>query len=499
MKIRITDLLDDYFDESSRLLPPEQLLSPQGGRQAPPTPPKRPAQRHRMKKPLVTAAAILLLLTGIGAAWITLLGFQSQPVSLNQPAQTAAPTSSAVPMEPSMEESAQEDTGVMKTHPALDDSNSVIVTSPETGLSIRVPTEYQDGLMVDSSVSMTFSPGGIDEDTFQYDGPFYFRDTSNSESGGFLWGIQAYPIEEFSPDMKDEFYDQPFTFRFAYIGSGSDYFYTMTQFYIPSLEYAMPQFDSTSLESAQSYCDHLKYTIPMIESFIELNHLELQEIDFDSWDILLAQRMLDPMAEIISNLKTPPEPEPGLNKDNSFVTTNPEYGLMIRVPHEYWEDYTLSIDSTLTLTGNFDLTMDNLVFSASNPYEGLPGFLWAIQRIPLEDYQVDQAAAVPGISYMQNSRALGQQDGWVYQVLYLSGETDVMQFYDGTTYNAGYVERLEYAIPMLESFISANKLDPIDDVCGDWGVDFQQQLVEPVLRRCAELSTELTTDVGTTP
>ena len=71
--------------------------------------------------------------------------------------------------------------------------------------------------------------------------------------------------------------------------------YTMTQFYIPSLQYVMPQFDSASLESAQSYYDHLKYTIPMIQSFIELNHLELQEIDFDIWDILLAQRMLDPM------------------------------------------------------------------------------------------------------------------------------------------------------------------------------------------------------------
>ena len=186
MSYRITDLLDDYMDSSVHLFPPEEVLSsspadPDGV----PNTPTPPQSRHRMKKPLVIAAALLLAVTGIAAGCLTLSRFPNG-ASLN----------TGLPELPESTPWNSPDSGqsVVESIPediVLDDTNSVIVTSEATGLSIRVPTEFQDELKTDNSFTLTTIYS--DDESFDFDSIFTFCDSSNQDnSNGIVFSIYAW-------------------------------------------------------------------------------------------------------------------------------------------------------------------------------------------------------------------------------------------------------------------------------------------------------------------
>ena len=92
MNIRITDLLDDYYDDFVTLPPPEQVLSSaSGSTKSAPHPPKG---KHRMKKLLAVAAALLLAVSGLFAGALRLgyggagSGGSAAPGSASPPAVT---------------------------------------------------------------------------------------------------------------------------------------------------------------------------------------------------------------------------------------------------------------------------------------------------------------------------------------------------------------------------------------------------------------------------
>lgn len=76
MNIRITDLLDHYYDHSVSMLPPEEIFPELGDKQA--SSPEGVPRRRSFQKPLVVAATLLLILTG---AFTLHLGF-SRPEPL---------------------------------------------------------------------------------------------------------------------------------------------------------------------------------------------------------------------------------------------------------------------------------------------------------------------------------------------------------------------------------------------------------------------------------
>ena len=296
MNPRITDLLDDYVDTSVRLFPPEQVLGGTGsGSKKSPTP---TPTHHRMKKPLVIAAALLLMVTGIAVAGLKLSNVGSTGTSLNAPdAETPnvpAAQDSGWSVESSMEEStpAQEDI-------VLDDTNSVIVTSEATGLSMRVPTEYQDGLKTDNTLDLEDSLDG----TYHWDGVFTFYDTSNQDGYyGIVFTIDAWDQADFDAYLSDEFIGYTFMINSAVVGKTEISYYRMLQFGNP-ITNEFPNFNASNLDSAKSYYERLKYAIPMVNSFIELNGLDPVETGLSSWDELFRQRMLEPMEELITQLE----------------------------------------------------------------------------------------------------------------------------------------------------------------------------------------------------
>lgn len=400
MNPRITDLLDNYVDTSVRLFPPEEVLHGTGsGTKKSPMP--KPAQ-HRMKKPMVIAATLLLILTGITGIGLKIIGSSSSGSSLNTgvpdvptTAQWDSPKSAS-----SVEEFIPDDL-------VLDDTNSVIVTSEATGLSMRVPVEYQYGLETDQSITLTANAPQNDAETFCANGVFAFYDTSNQPLyDGLVFTIDAWDQVEFDSYLSDDFRNYTFALNNAVVGSQGSTYYSMLQFGTIA-DNIFRLFDHTSLDSAKEYYERLKYAIPMVKSFMELNHLESVETDLDAWDELFRQRTLEPMEQLIQELETaqtqsePQEatqadtavsepdfsPADGLHsaqpagKDTAFITLTSSTGLSLSITEacgdagEFYVDDTISLQNFADGT-SWDIDVVFAAFDQNNIDSG--GFLWAI-------------------------------------------------------------------------------------------------------------------------
>ena len=321
MNPRITDLLDDYVDTFVQLFPPDQVLRGTGsGKKKSPNP--QPAH-HRMKKPLVAAAALLLVLTGIAAGYLT-FSRGSSGTSLGD-GMSEIPEISAVsptpePTQENVADSAESAVEAVPEDLVLDDTNSVIVTSGATGLSMRVPTEFQDGLKTDDNLVLTAEIGSPFEQSFNFNGIFTFYDTSNQDNYyGVVFTIDAWDQSDFDAYLSDPTIDYTFTLNSAVVGKTENSYYRMLQFGTPYLS-VIPNFDNGNPDSIRNYYAHLQYAIPMVNSFIELNGLDPVETGLDNWADLFRQRMLEPMGiEVVTAQLSEPEETGKTFMENAFI------------------------------------------------------------------------------------------------------------------------------------------------------------------------------------
>ena len=184
-------------------------------------------------------------------------------------------------------------------------------------------------------------------------------------------------------------------------------------------------------------------------------------------------------------------PHAQLSDSNSQILTTPTNGFLIRVPDEFLENYRITTNNSFTLSVCPDAPMEQLVFLAADPSGTYDGFLWAITQTSLPDYQQAQStsSAAQKAIYMQNARALGQKDDIVYSLIYLGYDYTLLQFDPSDLISTqAYIDRMEYAAVMLESFISLNDLSPIDDATGDWKTDLIQQVITPLQELSAQLA-----------
>lgn len=502
MNPRITDLLDDYVDTSVQLFPPDQVLRGTGSGKKKSQNPK--PSHHRMKKPLVIAAALLLVLTGIAVAGLKLSNVGSTGTSLNAPeAETPdapAAQDSGWTAESSIEEStpAQEDI-------VLDDSNSVIVTSEATGLSIRVPTEFQDGLKTDDNLVLTADIGSPFEQSFNFNGIFTFYDTSNQgDYYGVVFTIDTWDQSDFDAYLSDPTIECTFTLNSAVVGKAENSYYRMLQFGTPNLS-VIPNFDNGNPDSAKSYYEYLKYAIPMVNSFIELNGLDPVETGLDGWDELFRQRVLEPMEELISQLEneTPQqdtqeteqtanyaELDLSLAKDlhytqpnifeESYTTLTSSTGLCLNVMTACVDAGEFYVDSTITLENEFSCDID-VVFAAYDQRNlDSGGLLWAIidgspESMPLElpdGYQWDVMGQLYGETY---SIIMPTADNLQYNENSLPAVTSYDDHINAQSWNLSEVIR------------AVTNYTPYEDGTQDWERDYQELVCDPVYDRLSEL------------
>ena len=500
MNPRITDLLDDYADTSVQLFPPDQVLRGTGsGKKKSPTP---KMAHHRMKKPLVAAAALLLVLTGIAAGYLT-FSRGSSGTSLGDGMSEISEISAVSPTpEPPQENVADSaENAAVPEDLVLDDTNSVIVTSGATGLSMRVPTEFQDGLKTDHSLDLESALGG----TFHWDGIFTFYDTSNQDGYyGIVFNIDAWEQSTFDSYLSDSFMRYTFDLNSAVVGTDGTTYYNMLQFGKP-ITNEFPNFNASNLDSAKSYYEHLKYAIPMVNSFIELNGLDPVETGLDDWADLFRQRMLEPMEELIAQLDDTTDPQEAAQTEESTAeldlspaedlhiaeptgdrsavetsTLTSSTGLSITVLPECMDAGEFYVDETITLENELSCNID-VVFAAFDQRNlDSGGFLWAVidgspESMPLDlpdGYQWD---------------VMGQLDGETYSIIMPTA--DNLQF-DENSYAAtmSYDNHVQAMHWNLSDVIRAvTNYSPYEDATQDWERDYVTLVSDPVYERLTEL------------
>ena len=505
MNPRITDLLDDYADTSVQLFSPDQVLRGTGSGNRTSRNPK-PAH-HRMKKPLVAAAAMLLVLTGIAAGYLT-FSRGSSGTSLGDGMSEIPEISAVSPTpEPSQENVADSAESAVETVPedlVLDDTNSVIVTSGATGLSMRVPTEFQDGLKTDESFTLT-STSSADE-SYDYDSIFTFYDTSNQDSsGGVVFSIYAWNQSAFDSYMSDSLRGS-YELNSEVIGTDATLYYSyysMLQFG-NSLSTLFPHFDDTDPDSIRSYYARLQYVIPMVNSFIELNGLSDVNRGLDNWADLFQQRMLIPMNELIRQLEdttdtqeaeqteestaeldlSPAEdlhtPQPvGNNTGGQSTTLTSSTGLRLNVMNVCNDAGEARVDDTISLINpadgtEWDLDVVFALFDQKNMDYG--GFLWAVisgspEQLPMElpdGYLCDK---------------MGELDGETYSIImptYQNPQYNENSYAATNSYNT-HVLAVDWYLTQITATLTTAADDPV------WTFDYAEQVQIPVSSRFSEL------------
>ncbi len=503
MNPRITDLLDDYVDTSVQLFPPDQVLRGTGsGKKKSPTP--KPAH-HRMKKPLVAAAALLLVLTGIAAGYLTFSRGSSGTSLGDGPSETPAISEVSTTPEPAQSTMDSAENAAVSEDIVLDDTNSVIVTSEATGLSIRVPTEFQDGLKTDESFTLT-SISSADE-SYDYDSIFTFYDTSNQDSsGGVVFSIYAWNQSAFDSYMSDSLRGS-YELNSEVIGTDATLYYSyysMLQFG-NSLSTLFPHFDDTDPDSIRSYYARLQYVIPMVSSFIELNGLSDVNRGLDNWADLFQQRMLIPMNELIRQLEDTTDTQEAEQTEESTAeldlspaedvhiaeptgdrsavetsTLTSSTGLSITVLPECMDAGEFYVDDTITLTNELSCNID-VVFAAFDQRNlDSGGFLWAIidgspESMPLDlpdGYQWD---------------VMGQLDGETYSIIMPTADNlqfDENSLADTMSYD-NHVQAMQWNLS--DVIRAVTNYSPYEDATQDWERDYVKLVSDPVYERLTEL------------
>lgn len=506
MNPRITDLLDDYVDTSVQLFPPDQVLRGTGsGKKKSPN--QKPAH-HRMKKPLVAAAALLLVLTGIAAGYLTFSRGSSGTSLGGGPSETPAISEVPTTSEPAQSTMDSAENAAVSEDIVLDDTNSVIVTSESTGLSMRVPTEFQDGLKTDDNLVLTAEIGSPFEQSFNFNGIFTFYDTSNQDGYyGVVFTIDAWDQSDFDAYLSDPTIDYTFTLNSAVVGKTENSYYRMLQFGSPYLS-VIPNFDNGNPDSIRNYYARLKYAIPMVNSFIELNGLDPVETGLDDWADLFRQRMLEPMEELIAQLEDA-SPQQDIQEaaqteestaaldlspaedvhiaeptgDRSAVETSTltsSTGLSITVLPECMDVGEFYVDDTITLTNELSCNID-VVFAAFDQRNlDSGGFLWAIidgspDSMPLDlpdGYQWD---------------VMGQLDGETYSIIMPTADNlqfDENSLADTMSYD-NHVQAMQWNLS--DVIRAVTNYSPYEDATQDWERDYVKLVSDPVYERLTEL------------
>lgn len=501
MNPRITDLLDNYVDTSVQLFPPDQVLRGTGsGKKKSPN--HNPAH-HRMKKPLVAAAALLLVLTGIAAGYLTFSRGSSGTSLGGGPSDT--PAISEVPTTPEPAQSTMDsaENAAVSEDIVLDDTNSVIVTSEATGLSMRVPTEFQDGLKTDDS--FTLATIYSEDETFDFNSVFTFYDTSNQDnSSGVVFAIYAWNQSAFDSYMSDPTRNATYDLNSAVIGTDATLYYSMLQFG-NSLSTRFPHFDDTDPDSIRNYYMRLQYVIPMVSSFIELNGLSDVNRGLDDWADLFQQRMLIPMNELIRQLEDTTDTQEAEQTEESTAvldlspaedlhiaeptgdrsavetsTLTSSTGLSINVLPECMDAEEFYVDDTITLTNELSCNID-VVFAAFDQRNlDSGGFLWAIidgspDSMPLDlpdGYQWD---------------VMGQLDGETYSIIMPTADNlqfDENSLADTMSYD-NHVQAMQWNLS--DVIRAVTNYSPYEDATQDWERDYVKLVSDPVYERLTEL------------
>lgn len=499
MNPRITDLLDDYADTSVQLFPPDQVLRGTGsGKQTSPNP--KPAH-HRMKKPLVAAAALLLVLTGIAAGYLTLSRGNSGGSlgdGLSEIPEISAVSPTPEPPQENVADSAESAVETVPEDLVLDDTNSVIVTSGATGLSMRVPTEFQDGMKNDDYFGTPYSISSSDLDDFC----FAFFDTSNMDHcDGLVFAIDVWDQSDLDAYLSNHTRDFTFELNSAVVGTDGTSYYRMLQFGNPSST-SFPHFDNTNLDTAKAYYERIKYVIPMVNSFIELNDLDTTSALLDDWAKLFRQRMLEPMEELIAQLDGTTDTQEAAQTEESTaeLDLSPAEDLHVAQPNTFVEDSTIltsttglrlyvmdvcndageaRVDDTISLINpadgtEWDLDVVFALFDQKNMDYG--GFLWAVvsgspEQLPMElpeGYMCDK---------------MGELDGETYSILmptYRNPQYNENSYAATNSYNT-HVLATDWCLTQITATLTTAADDP------NWTFDYAEQVQIPVSSRFSEL------------
>lgn len=266
MKIRITDLMDNYSGDGLKLESPESFLQSKSetGLRA-----ESSASKRWVHRVALITASLVLMVTALSAGFMVLSRTASgNALEEGSPASALETFGSEASPERNPPAMIAQDSNVEEAEDsALEQneswSNSTVLTSAYYPVELEVPAKYAEEILVDIPFSET------EYDLYYSNAVFTFCDKSSGTYNmtGLVWCIIATPKEAFqSPNNTDE--NCIYMFNQTLLGTDEDYVYELIH---PD---PSGQYNPSDAGNTQSYYKHIGAGQSMVEQFIRHNAID---------------------------------------------------------------------------------------------------------------------------------------------------------------------------------------------------------------------------------
>lgn len=339
--------------------------------------------------------------------------------------------------------------------------NNISLTSTEHALTLSVPLEYADNILIDTPL-ISEKYDGINSDTNlnlkNIPFTFYTDGTNSFDQGGFVWCIVKRQIEDYDADYYTFYESSVLAANFVLLGSDENYIY--------ELMYPMvsEQIDASNYDGILHYAACANAGYDMLIDFCRENNISGDH----SWTTRYQDKIVTPLNELMSQQDS---------SVHNTILTSEKYGLSISVPDAYVNEITVDtpFDYTVSQTGAYIYSFENIAFcfqdtSQTNDFyipETDPGYVFMISVYDTSEY-------VKGDYYDLHltftNAVLGTKGDLTYIVTYPIPEFQCDETYENVS---SYYDHIWAAYEILEDFVKRNGLN--DD--GDWKKRYTEHMI----------------------
>jgi hypothetical protein len=265
MKISIMDLMDHYQGDAT--IP----LTPYGKASAFAQSNEKRSKTGHTKQIMTAAALVLVVAMSAFALWVS-------PLVQNARGSAAA-----------------EGSGLETELASVPSGTGTILNSSYANAKLYLPAGESDEFQADTAFSYAYDPSGDSSNvpkavTYEKERAiFSFFDSAQTDydRDGLVWLIYKDPIDNLDSliDSDSELGENAFLLNWHILGYDSDTVYTLFCIGMGFRDPYADQLEWDTLESVQSYYDHLETGLEVLEDFVVKNGLTVPEgcVDWKSW------------------------------------------------------------------------------------------------------------------------------------------------------------------------------------------------------------------------
>ena len=341
----------------------------------------------------------------------------------------------------------------------MEQTDTTILTSSKFGISLEIPTEYKDHVVMDTPLwSDAFADGYNGSTAFS----FYDGTSRTLGDSGFIWSIAVYPASEYDYGSVAEFNQSTHNLNKLLLGRTD---HQVFELIYPDI---LGQFNYNDSASTMNYFTCTLAGYEVLSDFTTRNSLTENSV----WSGDYSEHVLGALNTLIDTFFHE-------TTDEKISITSTRSSTKLTIPASYKVNF--EVDTPYIDEKYDEVNLDNVIYSFYAPdcqTEYYNGLIWSIMIYDANTYE-NHAFLYDMFTY--NTVELGSDETHDYVLLYPMPEDRFNSYSHQSTLS--YFRCLLRGITILQTFIEENQLNSD----GTWQDVYFNKVYERVLNDYSDL------------